>query len=126
MIDKLKTALDPEIPVNVVDLGLIYVCEAHPLADDAHRLEIKMSMTAPGVVMGDVLMADAGCKVQGVARVTDVDIEIVWSRPGTRAACPRPPNCSLACCEAPEMTSIGIAAAPTTVYRPQQPQEAKR
>jgi len=85
-----------------------------------------MSMTAPGVVMGDVLMADAGCKVQGVARVIKVDIEIVWSRPGTRAACPRPPNCSLACCEAAEMTSIGIAAAPTTVYRPQQPQEDKR
>ncbi len=48
VIEKLKTVFDPEIPVNVVDLGLIYVCEAHPLADGGHRVEIKMSMTAPG------------------------------------------------------------------------------
>jgi len=78
VIDKLKTVFDPEIPVNVVDLGLIYVCEAHPLADGGHRVEIKMSMTAPGCGMGDVLKADAGRKVQGVAGVTEVDIEIVW------------------------------------------------
>ena len=78
VIEKLKTVFDPEIPVNVVDLGLIYVCEAHPLADGGHRVEIKMSMTAPGCGMGDVLKADAGRKVQGVAGVTEVDIEIVW------------------------------------------------
>jgi metal-sulfur cluster biosynthetic enzyme len=78
VIEKLKTVFDPEIPVNVVDLGLIYVCEAHPLADGGHRVEIKMSMTAPGCGMGDVLKADACRKVQGVAGVTDVDIDIVW------------------------------------------------
>ncbi len=78
VIEKLKTVFDPEIPVNVVDLGLIYVCEAHPLVDGGHRVEIKMSMTAPGCGMGDVLKADACRKVQGVAGVTDVDIEIVW------------------------------------------------
>ncbi len=79
MIEKLKTVFDPEIPVNVVDLGLIYVCEAHRLADGGHRVEIKMSMTVPGCGMGDVLKADARRKVQeGVAGVTEVDIEIVW------------------------------------------------
>jgi len=78
VIEKLKTVFDPEIPVNVVDLGLIYACEAQPLADGGHRVEIKMSMTAPGCGMGDVLKADACRKVQGVAGVTDVDIEIVW------------------------------------------------
>ncbi len=78
VIEQLKTVFDPEIPVNVVDLGLIYVCEAHPLADGGHRVEIKMSMTAPGCGMGDVLKADAWGKVQGMAGVTDVDIEIVW------------------------------------------------
>jgi probable FeS assembly SUF system protein SufT len=78
VIEKLKTVFDPEIPVNVVDLGLIYVCEAHCLADGGHRVEIKMSMTAPGCGMGDVLKADACRKVQGVAGVTEVDIEIVW------------------------------------------------
>jgi probable FeS assembly SUF system protein SufT len=78
VIEKLKTVFDPEIPVNVVDLGLIYICEAHPLADGGHRVEIKMSMTAPGCGMGDVLKADVCRKVQSVAGVVDVDIEIVW------------------------------------------------
>jgi probable FeS assembly SUF system protein SufT len=78
VIEQLKTVFDPEIPVNVVDLGLIYVCAAHPLADGGHRVEIKMSMTAPGCGMGDVLKADAWRKVQGLAGVSDVDIEIVW------------------------------------------------
>jgi probable FeS assembly SUF system protein SufT len=78
VIEKLKTVFDPEIPVNVVDLGLIYVCLARPLADGGHRVEIKMSMTAPGCGMGDVLKADAWSKVQGMAGVTEVDIEIVW------------------------------------------------
>jgi len=78
VIDKLKTVFDPEIPVNVVDLGLIYVCEAHPLADGGHRVEIKMSMTSPGCGMGDVLKEDARAKVQGLAGVTDVDIDVVW------------------------------------------------
>ena len=78
VIDKLKTVFDPEIPVNVVDLGLIYVCEAHPLADGGHRIAIKMSMTAPGCGMGDVLKEDARVKLLTVPGVTDIDIEIVW------------------------------------------------
>jgi len=81
VIEKLKTVFDPEIPVNVVDLGLIYVCEAHPLADGGQRIEIKMSMTAPGCGMGDVLKKDAQDKIQGVAGVTEVEIEIVWEPP---------------------------------------------
>ncbi len=81
VIERLKTVFDPEIPINVVDLGLIYVCEAHPLADGGHRVEIKMSMTAPGCGMGDVLKEDARAKVQAVPGVTDVDIEIVWDPP---------------------------------------------
>jgi probable FeS assembly SUF system protein SufT len=79
--ENLKTVFDPEIPVNVVDLGLIYVCEAHQLADGGHRVEIKMSMTAPGCGMGDVLKEDARAKVQAVPGVKEVDIEIVWEPP---------------------------------------------
>ena len=78
VMEKLQTVFDPEIPVNVVDLGLIYSCEALPLADGGHRVEIKMSMTAPGCGMGDVLKEDARAKVQAVPGVTDVNIEIVW------------------------------------------------
>lgn len=78
VIEKLKTVFDPEIPVNVVDLGLIYSCDAQPLADGGHRVEIKMSMTAPGCGMGDVLKEDARARVQEVPGVTEIDIEIVW------------------------------------------------
>ena len=81
VIETLKTVFDPEIPVNVVDLGLIYVCKAHPLVDGGHRVEIKMSMTAPGCGMGDVLKRDARTKVQALAGVTEVDVEIVWEPP---------------------------------------------
>ena len=81
VIETLKTVFDPEIPVNVVDLGLIYVCEAHPLAAGGHRVEIRMSMTAPGCGMGDVLKGDARTKVLALAGVTEVDIEIVWDPP---------------------------------------------
>ena len=81
VIETLKTVFDPEIPVNVVDLGLVYVCEVHPLADGGHRVEIKMSMTAPGCGMGDVLKGDARAKVEALDGVTDVDIEIVWDPP---------------------------------------------
>ncbi len=81
VIEKLKTVFDPEIPVNVVDLGLIYGCEAHPLADGGHRVEIKMSMTAPGCGMGDVLKEDARARVQAVPGVAEVDVEIVWDPP---------------------------------------------
>lgn len=81
VIDQLKNVFDPEIPINVVDLGLIYVCEAEPLADGTHRVEIKMSMTAPGCGMGDVLAEDARAAAQSVPGVSDVDVELVWDPP---------------------------------------------
>ena len=81
VIEQLKTVFDPEIPVNVVDLGLIYACDARPLADGGHRVEIKMSMTAPGCGMGDVLKDDARARVETIPGVSDVDIELVWDPP---------------------------------------------
>jgi len=54
--DELRTVFDPEIPVNVVDLGLIYSCEMKPLQDGATRVEIKMTLTAPGCGMADVCL----------------------------------------------------------------------
>jgi len=78
---QLRTVFDPEIPVNVVDLGLIYSCEAHLLPAGGHRVEIKMSMTAPGCGMGDVLREDAIARVQEVSGVTEVDVELVWDPP---------------------------------------------
>jgi len=81
VIEKLKTVFDPEIPVNVVDLGLVYACEAQPLPEGGHKVEIKMSMTAPGCGMGDVLKEDARARVQTVPGVAQVDVEIVWDPP---------------------------------------------
>jgi len=81
VIEQLRTVYDPEIPVNVVDLGLIYVCDAQPLEDGSHRVEIKMSMTAPGCGMGDLLKEDARARVQTIPGVSHVDIELVWDPP---------------------------------------------
>ena len=81
VVDQLKTVFDPEIPINVVDLGLVYRCDAQPLADGTHRVEIELSMTAPGCGMGDVLKEDARARVQAIPGVSDVDIELVWDPP---------------------------------------------
>jgi probable FeS assembly SUF system protein SufT len=81
VIEQLKTVFDPEIPVNVVDLGLIYACDAQLLPGGGHRVEIKMSMTAPGCGMGDVLREDAIARVKAAPGVSEVDIELVWDPP---------------------------------------------
>ncbi|TMA36757.1 MAG: DUF59 domain-containing protein, partial [Deltaproteobacteria bacterium] len=79
--EQLRTVFDPEIPVNLVDLGLIYRCEAVPLPDGGQRVEIAMSMTAPGCGMGDVLKEDVRRKVQSVPGVREVQVEVVWDPP---------------------------------------------
>ncbi len=81
VIAQLKNVFDPEIPINVVDLGLIYLCQAEPLDDGTYRVEIEMSMTAPGCGMGDVLKEDARAAVQSVPGVSGVDVELVWEPP---------------------------------------------
>jgi len=81
VIEQLKTVFDPEIPINVVDLGLVYQCEAKVLPSGGHRVEIKMSMTAPGCGMGDVLREDARSRVLSVPGVSDVEVELVWDPP---------------------------------------------
>ncbi|HEY5303257.1 MAG TPA: iron-sulfur cluster assembly protein [Acidimicrobiales bacterium] len=81
VMEQLKTVFDPEIPINVFDLGLIYECVAQPLGDGSHRVQIKMSMTAPGCGMGDVLKNDARSRVQMVPGVSEVDVELVWDPP---------------------------------------------
>ena len=79
--EQLRTVFDPEIPVNLVDLGLIYRCQAVPLPEGGQRIEIEMSMTAPGCGMGDVLKEDVRRKVQSVPGVREVDVKVVWDPP---------------------------------------------
>jgi probable FeS assembly SUF system protein SufT len=81
--DLLKTIYDPEIPVNIVELGLVYECRVAPLADGGNRAEIKFTMTAPGCGMGDVLKADIEGKVSNIPGIREVDAEIVFDPPWT-------------------------------------------
>jgi len=76
--EQLRTVYDPEIPVNIVDLGLVYECKAKPVADGGQRVEIKMTMTAPGCGMGEVLKRDVEQKVERVPGVREVCVEVVF------------------------------------------------
>jgi probable FeS assembly SUF system protein SufT len=79
--DQLKTVFDPEIPVNIVDLGLIYSCLITPLDEGGKKIDVKMSMTAPGCGMGDVLKRDVEQKVARVPEVKEVNVEVVFDPP---------------------------------------------
>jgi len=76
--DVLRTVFDPEIPVNIVDMGLIYGCAIVPLDGDGHRVDIKMTLTAPGCGMSEVLKADVERKVSHLHGVKEVKVEVVF------------------------------------------------
>jgi len=75
--DQMKNCYDPEIPVNIVDLGLIYDCKVTPV-EGGNRVDIKMTLTAPGCGMGPAIAGDVDQRVRGVPGVTDVNVEVVW------------------------------------------------
>jgi probable FeS assembly SUF system protein SufT len=83
--DELKTVFDPEIPVNVVDLGLIYECKISDAEGGGRKLDVKMSMTAPGCGMGNVLKADVESKLARLPEVKQVNVEIVFDPPWSPA-----------------------------------------
>jgi probable FeS assembly SUF system protein SufT len=83
--DELKTVFDPEIPVNIVDLGLVYGCDITPAEQGGHNIDVKMSMTAPGCGMGNVLKADVESKLARLPDVKRVNVEIVFEPPWTPA-----------------------------------------
>ena len=78
--DQLKTVYDPEIPVNIVDLGLIYSCDVSPL-ENGKQIDVKMSMTAPGCGMGNVLKADVESKLARLPEVKQVNVAVVFDPP---------------------------------------------
>ncbi len=78
--DVLRTVYDPEIPVNVVDLGLIYDCRITDF-EDGHKLDIKMTMTAPGCGMGGILKADIERRLGTLPTVRGVQVDIVLDPP---------------------------------------------
>lgn len=75
---ELKKCYDPEIPVNIVDLGLVYDCRVEPAAAWGNKVTVKMTLTAPGCGMGDVLAQDVRKRVEALAGVSEVDVEIVF------------------------------------------------
>jgi probable FeS assembly SUF system protein SufT len=79
--DQLKTVFDPEIPVNIADLGLIYSCQVKPLDQGAHRIDIEMTLTAPGCGMGNVLKSDVETKLAKLPTVREVHVEVVLDPP---------------------------------------------
>jgi probable FeS assembly SUF system protein SufT len=81
--DALRGVFDPEIPVNIVDLGLVYSLEVEPVEGqpDAWRVTVDMTLTAPGCGMGPVIAQDAKYKIEHVPGVSEADVRIVWDPP---------------------------------------------
>jgi probable FeS assembly SUF system protein SufT len=76
--DEMKNCYDPEIPVNIVDLGLVYDVAVSPVDGGGNRVDIKMTLTAPGCGMGGVIAGDVEQRVQNVPGVAEVHVEVVW------------------------------------------------
>ena len=81
MIAAIKTVYDPEIPVNIVDLGLVYSCEKDEQKDGTHHVDVKMTLTAPGCGMGPVIAEDARSKIMTLPGVSNAKVEVVWDPP---------------------------------------------
>jgi len=79
--NQLRTCYDPEIPVNIVDLGLIYRCSITPLGNGERSVDVDMTLTAPGCGMGDVLVQDAQEKIAVIPTVTNVLVQLVFDPP---------------------------------------------
>ena len=74
---QLRAVYDPEIPVNIVDLGLVYAMDIKP-AEGGHRVDVQMTLTAPGCGMGPAIAADAKSKILQVPGVVDAEVALVW------------------------------------------------
>ena len=79
--NQLRSCYDPEIPVNIVDLGLIYDCHLSALNGNSFKADVKMTLTAPGCGMGPMLAQDVQNKLLSLEGVDDVNVELVWDPP---------------------------------------------
>jgi probable FeS assembly SUF system protein SufT len=79
--DQLRTCFDPEIPVNIVDLGLVYGCALSPLPDGGQKIDVKFTLTAPGCGMGDVLREDIKGKLLTLPDIKEADVQVVFDPP---------------------------------------------
>jgi probable FeS assembly SUF system protein SufT len=79
--DQLRQCYDPEIPVNIVDLGLVYDCSLVQKEDGGTKVEVKMTLTAPGCGMGPAIAHDAQSKILSIDGVEEADVQLVWDPP---------------------------------------------
>ena len=83
--DQLKKVYDPEIPVNIVDLGLVYSMEVGKLPEGGYHVDVSMTLTAPGCGMGPAIADDARSKVMLVPGISSADVRLVWEPPWTQS-----------------------------------------
>lgn len=81
VIEALRTVFDPEIPVNVVELGLVYDVSMEATADGQRKVYVKMTLTAPGCGMGDILVDDVRTKLELIPTVAQADVDLVFDPP---------------------------------------------
>jgi probable FeS assembly SUF system protein SufT len=79
--EQLRACFDPEIPVNIVELGLIYHCRVTPVVGGGHKVEVRFTLTAQGCGMGQSVKADIRSKLLAVPGVCEADVELVWDPP---------------------------------------------
>jgi probable FeS assembly SUF system protein SufT len=79
--DQMRSCFDPEIPINIVDLGLVYDCVVTPNADGTRNIDITMTLTAPGCGMGEVLVEDVKDKVQRIPTIQQARVELTFDPP---------------------------------------------
>lgn len=79
--DQMRTCFDPEIPVNIVEMGLIYDCKVVPFEQGGNRVEVTMTLTAAGCGMGDILVQDVKSKLEHVPNVSEVHVEMTFDPP---------------------------------------------
>jgi len=77
----LRNVYDPEIPVNIVDLGLVYDLRVEPLPSGLNRVEVKMTLTAPGCGMGQTIAMDARHRIESLPGIAEADVQVVWEPP---------------------------------------------
>lgn len=82
--DQLRNVYDPEIPVNIVELGLVYDLQIQPLAAGGSRVEVRMTLTAPGCGMGEFIAQDAKMRVESLPGVAEADVQVVFDPPWSR------------------------------------------
>lgn len=79
--EQLKTCFDPEIPISIVELGLVYECKIEKTESGGRKAAVRMTLTAPGCGMGDILVNDVKTKLSQIPAITESDVQLVFEPP---------------------------------------------